>query len=240
MAPEQAKGKPVDRRADIWAFGCVLYEMLTGHRAFEGEDVTDTIAAVVTREPEWSRLPASTPPSVERLLRRCLDKQTAKRLPHIGVARLELGEMPAERVSSSNTTRGHQAPRPGGKCVGRRHGNRTGGLASLAGDASCVAPAPMHVAVPMPSPTAAANGLLLSPDGRVPRNAGAGGASMLHAFDGSPSQALEGVVGCWSPDSRSLALLRANEELVRMDVAGGRPSPSRKDAPHGRGLFLGA
>ncbi len=74
MAPEQAKGKPVDRRADIWAFGCVLFEILTARRAFEGEDITETISAVVTREPNWSQLPTSTPPSVERLLRRCLEK----------------------------------------------------------------------------------------------------------------------------------------------------------------------
>jgi serine/threonine protein kinase len=67
MSPEQAKGKPVDRRADIWAFGCVLYEMLTGQRAFAGEDVTDTIASVVSKEPDWSRLPVSTPPSVRLL-----------------------------------------------------------------------------------------------------------------------------------------------------------------------------
>src|SRR5262245_23898024 len=79
MSPEQAKAKPVDRRADIWAFGCVLFEMLTGRRAFEGEDVTDTIAAVVSKEPDWSRLPASTPASVQLLLRRCLAKNPKQR-----------------------------------------------------------------------------------------------------------------------------------------------------------------
>ena len=64
MAPEQAKGKPVDKRADIWAFGCVLYEMLTAERAFPGEDITDSIAAVVSTEPDWPRLPPATPPLV--------------------------------------------------------------------------------------------------------------------------------------------------------------------------------
>ena len=64
MSPEQAKGKPIDKRTDIWAFGCVLFEMLTGQRAFAGEDVTDFVVAVMTKEPDWTRLPASTPPPV--------------------------------------------------------------------------------------------------------------------------------------------------------------------------------
>jgi serine/threonine protein kinase len=92
MAPEQAKGKAVDRRADMWAFGCVLYEMLAGRRAFEGEDTTDTIAAVVTRDPDWTRLPSSTPDSVRRLLRRCLTKPVRERLRSMGDAALEIAE----------------------------------------------------------------------------------------------------------------------------------------------------
>ena len=75
MAPEQARGKPVDKRADIWAFGCVLYEMLTGRAAFAGETVADVMASVLQKEPDWSLLPASTPASVQRLLRRCLQKE---------------------------------------------------------------------------------------------------------------------------------------------------------------------
>ena len=92
MAPEQAKGKPVDKRADIWAFGCVLYEMLTGERGFKGEDTTDTIAAVVTKEPDWTRLPATTPPGISRLLRRCLVKDRRNRLPDIAAARLDIDD----------------------------------------------------------------------------------------------------------------------------------------------------
>jgi Tol biopolymer transport system component len=92
MAPEQARGKAVDRRADIWAFGAVLYEMVTGRRAFDGQDATEVIASVMTREPDWSALPALTPPSVRRLLRRCLQKDPARRLHHITDARLELDE----------------------------------------------------------------------------------------------------------------------------------------------------
>ena len=74
MSPEQAKGKPVDRRSDMWAFGCVLYEMLTGKRAFEGEDVSETLAEVLKSEPDWRSLPSETPESIRRLLRRCLAK----------------------------------------------------------------------------------------------------------------------------------------------------------------------
>jgi len=92
MAPEQARGKPVDRRADIWAFGCVLYEMLTGRRAFEGDEVTDTLAGILRGEPTWDALPASTPRSIQRLLRRCLQKEPRERLQSIGDARLEIAE----------------------------------------------------------------------------------------------------------------------------------------------------
>jgi len=89
MAPEQAKGKPVDRRADIWAFGCVLYEMLTGQRAFKGDDITDTMTAVLRDEPDWTQLPPLTTASVRRLLSRCLQKDPRRRLRHIGDVDLE-------------------------------------------------------------------------------------------------------------------------------------------------------
>jgi len=92
MAPEQAKGRIVDRRADIWAFGCVVYEMLTAKRAFPGEDITDTLAAIVRAEPDWTALPAATPASLRRLLRRCLEKDARQRLSSMGDARLDLNE----------------------------------------------------------------------------------------------------------------------------------------------------
>jgi serine/threonine-protein kinase len=92
MAPEQAKGRDVDARADIWAFGCVVYEMLTGRRAFPGDDVTETLAAVVLRDPDWSSLPAPTPEAIRRLLMRCLRKDPKQRLHHIADARHELDE----------------------------------------------------------------------------------------------------------------------------------------------------
>jgi len=91
MSPEQARGRPVDKRADIWAFGVVLYEMLSGQRAFPGDTVTDVIAAVITREPDWKALPEAVPPRVRELLARCLEKDSRLRLRDIGEARIVLG-----------------------------------------------------------------------------------------------------------------------------------------------------
>jgi eukaryotic-like serine/threonine-protein kinase len=92
MSPEQARGKSVDKRSDIWSFGCVLYETLTGHKAFDRETVSDTIAAILEREPNWRLLPGATPTSVRRLLRRCLEKDVSRRLRDIGDACLELDD----------------------------------------------------------------------------------------------------------------------------------------------------
>src|SRR5206468_6069646 len=80
VSPEQAKGRVADKRSDVWAFGCVLYEMLAGKRAFEGEDLTDTIAAVVRGEPEWSALPSDVPAQITLLLKRCLEKDRRMRV----------------------------------------------------------------------------------------------------------------------------------------------------------------
>jgi len=90
MAPEQARGKPVDRRADIWAFGSVLYETITGKRVYEGETVSDILAAVIMKEPDWNAVPESTPASIRRLLRRCLEKDPKQRLQAIGEARIAI------------------------------------------------------------------------------------------------------------------------------------------------------
>ena len=115
MSPEQARGKPVDKRTDIWAFGCVLYEMLTGKRAFGGDEITDTLAFIITKDVDWSALPAATPPAILRLLRRCLEKDRRERLGDISVARLEIKD--ALAVTSG----------PGGsrwQALPRQHGAR--------------------------------------------------------------------------------------------------------------------
>ncbi|OFW28068.1 MAG: hypothetical protein A3H97_16245 [Acidobacteria bacterium RIFCSPLOWO2_02_FULL_65_29] len=138
MSPEQAKGKPVDRRADIWAFGCVLYEMLTGRRAFEastglgsrrpsigsgrservegrassrgeGEDISETLAAILRADPDWRALPTETPANIRTLLRRCLEKDPKKRAPHISVARLELDETRTDAPVDSTPAPGARA-----------------------------------------------------------------------------------------------------------------------------------
>jgi eukaryotic-like serine/threonine-protein kinase len=111
MSPEQARGKPTDRRADIWAFGCVLYEMLIGAPAFIGETVTDVIAAVVRNEPDWARLPAVTPLAIRSLLRRCLQKDPGRRLQHVGDARIEIEEAVAQPMPQPTTV----APLPSGE-----------------------------------------------------------------------------------------------------------------------------
>jgi len=90
MSPEQARGKPVDKRADIWAFGCVLYEMLTGQRAFDGEGVSETLARVIEREPDWAKLPATLSPALRTYIRRCLQKDPRQRVQAIGDVRLAL------------------------------------------------------------------------------------------------------------------------------------------------------
>ena len=90
MSPEQARGKPVDKRTDIWAFGCVLYELLTGEQTFHGETFSDTIAAILEREPGWHALPSSTPAKIRDLLRRTLQKDPQRRLRDLGDARIEI------------------------------------------------------------------------------------------------------------------------------------------------------
>jgi Tol biopolymer transport system component len=128
MSPEQARGQPVDTRTDIWAFGCVLYEMLTGRRAFPGDSLTDTLAHVIEREPDWRALPEATPDSVRRLLDRCLRKDVRRRLRDIADARIEIDD--AIAAGTAPTDRAPDAPARG---LRDRSGRRAaiGGVAAL-------------------------------------------------------------------------------------------------------------
>ena len=170
MSPEQAKGKAVDKRADIWAFGVVFYEMLTGQRAFEGEDITDTIVAVVSKEPDWSRLPAGTPSTLRRLLRKCLAKDARQRLRDIADARIELDDPTNERDASAVAPAKSAMMTLAPWALVAILAIALGALLSRQGEA--VDGAPMHLSMtfdqgsqpqkgqPMPS-------LALSPDGRT-------------------------------------------------------------------------
>ncbi|HZI89085.1 MAG TPA: serine/threonine-protein kinase, partial [Candidatus Polarisedimenticolia bacterium] len=126
LSPEQARGKVVDRRTDIWSFGCVLYECLTGHLAFQGETVSDTIAKILERPMDWSALPKATPPRLRELLERCLERDPKRRLRDIGDARITLEEMKAGRHAGAD----HAAvPSPEAAAASRR---RTAILVALA------------------------------------------------------------------------------------------------------------
>jgi eukaryotic-like serine/threonine-protein kinase len=105
MSPEQARGKAVDKQTDIWAFGCVLYEVLAGYRAFSGDTASDTIASILEREPRWDRLPHDTTASIHVLLRRCLEKDPKQRLQDIGEARIELEDVLSGREREAVTER---------------------------------------------------------------------------------------------------------------------------------------
>ena len=104
MSPEQAKGRTADTRADIWAFGVVLFEMLAGRRPFEGHDIADTLAGILKSEPAWQGLPRDTPRAIQRLLRRCLQKDRHQRLQHIGDARVEIDD--AQRAPAADDAAG--------------------------------------------------------------------------------------------------------------------------------------
>jgi serine/threonine protein kinase/Tol biopolymer transport system component len=110
MSPEQARGQVVDKRTDIWAFGCVLLEMLTGRVVFRGDTVSDTIATILQRDPDWAALPAATPRSIDRLLRRCLEKDSKRRLRDIGEARIEIDETISRPAPEAPATQQRDAP----------------------------------------------------------------------------------------------------------------------------------
>ena len=235
MAPEQARGKAVDKRADIWAFGCVLYETLTSRRAFEGEDVSDTLAFILTKEPEWTPLPPETPTSVRRLLRRCLEKDRGRRLADIADARLDLEEG-ANQVTSAEATPVPRSARHAmlrGGCLGTIAGAAIVATLWLAGSAirgrSVVEPAVFRSSILLPGAIANFPGsLALSPDGRrvafVASDTNGRSQLWIRALDGLAAQPLPDTAGAltpfWAADSRWLAFVQ-NGKLKKIEATGG-------------------
>jgi Tol biopolymer transport system component len=246
MSPEQARGQAVDKRADVWAFGCVLYEMLTGQMAFPGSTVSDHIAAILEREPDWADLPAATPPSIRRLLRRCLEKEPGRRLPDIAVARLEIDDAAgdpggAAEAAATVTPRSRE----------RAWRNVTAAAVVIAlvtiGFAAWSATRPSPMAAPimftLPPPEglrylAIYGSLSLSPDGRTVafvamdatrRFADAEtspGALYIRSLGSQEARRLSGTDGAfspfWSPDGRFVGFI-AGGNLKKIAVAGGPP-----------------
>jgi serine/threonine protein kinase len=241
MSPEQARGQAVDARTDIWAFGCVLYEMLTGRAAFARDTLSDTIAAVIEREPDWRQLPESLPGNLRRLLRRCLEKDLNRRLADIRDARLELDEGPADAsVNGRSGTRGRRMER----------------LAWAAALLACMTAAGLVIVSPSrrapssavhqtrfviwPPPTRDSASLAISPDGRqIVFAATADDRTKLwiHSLDTGSARPLPGTDGgqlpFWSPDGRAIGFF-AQGKLKKIDIDSGTVTPLA-NAPNPQG-----
>ena len=226
MAPEQARGRTVDRRADIWAFGVVLFEMITGAVPFDGDTATDIVASVITKEPDWTRLPATLPQPLLRLLRRCLEKDPKRRLRDIGDARAEL-----EAAAAPDA--GRQAPSLQGVAVSRRiPGWILGGGLALALAAGVgmgrwllvpaqTTPTPVRFEISLPN---GARGVM-APDGLKVALTTPGGLQ-IRDLDRLETRTLAGTEGAdspfWSEDSTAL-LYGARGRLWRAPIAGSAP-----------------
>ena len=229
MSPEQARGKEVDARTDIWAFGCVLFEMLTAHRAFEGETATDIIAKIVTAPPDLNLLPKDTPPSIRMLLSSVLNKNSTQRLQHIGDARLFLDGTLTTAPAKSEAVPAIRST--SGKLV----------MVLLAAFLAIVSvPAVLYILnTPKPAPSmrfdlpipGILGGLALSPNGRtiayVAQPADAKRMLWIRPIGADAAQQLPGTEEAsgilWSPDSRKIAFI-AEGKLKKIDLAGGNPN----------------
>ena len=243
MSPEQASGKGVDKRGDIWSFGVVLFEMLTGQSLFSGETASEVMASVIKEEPTWDRLPAECPPAIRRLLRRCLRKRPRERLQDIGDARLEIQESQAGTTVENG---GPSADVEELRRLERRGRSRerwlwaaalvaAAGLASLAAHLySTEAPEPrppVHFVLDTPEDLAFWDWgpLAVSPDGRhvafIAVSPGGDRQIWIRSLDSPEARALPGTVGAgggffWSPDSTAIAFA-AEGELRKLTLAGG-------------------
>ena len=251
MSPEQARGKAVDRRTDIWSFGCVLYECLAGRRVYDGETVSDMVARILEREPDWSALPATTPPRLVGLLKRCLAKDAKQRLRDIGDARLEL-----EAIAAGDRGDAVAAAAAGAPAAPARRGPpvwalATGALALLAlgaAGAKLLARAPeppaMRVSVLPPAGAIIDDDqahTVISPDGTMLAFVATDSSGMsqlwvreMQSAEPRPLPNTQGaIVPFWSHDSRFIGFF-AEGRLKKADVAG-RTVQVVCDAPDGRG-----
>jgi eukaryotic-like serine/threonine-protein kinase len=232
MSPEQAKGKAVDKRSDVWSFGCVLFEMLSGQQTFGGETLTDTLAAVVRAEPDWEALPAATPDAISRLLRRCLTKDPKHRLRDIGEARIAIEEVHQGRTEGPAAVLSSRTQR---RRVRTWH---VGAVAAVLAAALTVlgmlklAPAPadqplrkFDIAIPQLN-IGITTPPVVSPDGRKIAYV-AGQSLWVREFDSlTPRELVKGnspQYFFWSPDSKYLAYM-ANQQIWKVPVIGGQPS----------------
>ena len=246
MSPEQARGQAVDKRTDIWAFGCVLYEVLTGRQAFAGETVTDILAAIVHKEPDWEALPDETPWGIQRLLRRCLQKDPHDRLRHIGDAGIEV----REALSEPLVVAPQAVEAPPARSSWRQvlpwflFGIATIAALTFALIESDEAPRQSdttHFLLPQPETVKIAGNPIVSPDGRqiffVGLDNFGKGSVWLQRLNSPIALRLSGMDQAlppfWSPDSRFIGFL-AEGKLKKMDLSG-RSAVSLADAPDGGG-----
>jgi Tol biopolymer transport system component len=241
MSPEQARGKVVDKRTDIWAFGCVLYEMLTGRAPFPGETISDTIAATLEREPLWTALPHATPAGIRRLLRRCLEKDPKRRLHDIADARIELDDPLTAPAGEARALSWIDR----GRVAWARFGVALLAVAVLMVPTAFylrrATPEPLVVRFEIPTPpTSDPGSFALSADGRqlafVARAEGTP-RLWLRPLDRVTAQVLGGTEGAsypfWSPDDKAIGFF-ADGKLKRVDLGGGAPQVLA-NAPGGRG-----
>ncbi len=235
MSPEQARGTQVDKRADTWAFGVVLWEMLTGKHLFAGATVSDTVASVLKTEPDWTALAPATPTPIRRLLRRCLEKDRKRRLPDAADARLEI----EEALTASVIDRTASTPLASSPARGTPVASKAAVVAAVLGMVAFAIPAVRHLreAPPAAFPetrvdivTPASDqpaAFALSPDGRNVVFVASGDSASrlwLRSLATTTAQPLAGTEGAtypfWAPDGRAVGFF-ADGKLKRLDVASG-------------------
>jgi Tol biopolymer transport system component len=241
MGPEQARGKPVDKRADIWAFGVVLYEMLTGQKLFDGETVSDTLAAVLTRDMDQATLPGNMPPALRQLLRRCLERNARNRLHDIADARIVIDEILSGRhdekaptgasmvVAQPQATRGRWLFVAGGLVAGSLLGLLAGRWPGRSASGPSQ-PVLTQFDVRAAEGTSMVRGFAFSPDGRKIAFTAHGTDGRVtiwvRAFDALTARQLPETTGArfpfWAPDSRRIGYF-SPEGLRWIDTVGGSP-----------------